>query len=327
MNNVRSASAIIVTSALIVLTGCSSPVATTPDPTSSATPTSNGLSAEIGDRKLLVDWQQLEQVSSASPWELTSIVNADGPSGSQLHGEWSPDGKTIVFAVDDSDGTRDLWTADVETGTAKQLLDCAAPCVWTDEPTYSVDGSSIAYIQGDSANDGTGIGTLRTMPIDGGEPVVRYTSESGVYPMLVSESPDSDRWAIELLRFATTDVADEVVTGRAVGIVNESGELSMLTDMDAGYGAPDWSPDGASLLITDDQEIWSIPESGGEPTALTDLASEGGRALLPAYSADGRLIAFNVEQPAGSTPTVAVMSSKGGEFEPLGPGTHPQLQP
>ena len=44
-------------------------------------------------------------------------VLPDGPAGA-LHPDWSPDGARLVFAVDDADGTRDLWTSDWDGSNA-----------------------------------------------------------------------------------------------------------------------------------------------------------------------------------------------------------------
>jgi len=34
--------------------------------------------------------------------------------GEQLHPDWAPQGSALTFAVDETDGTRDIWTASLD---------------------------------------------------------------------------------------------------------------------------------------------------------------------------------------------------------------------
>ena len=44
-----------------------------------------------------------------------------------LHPDWSPDGARLAFAVDDPDGTRDVWTSDWDGSNAALLVTAACP--------------------------------------------------------------------------------------------------------------------------------------------------------------------------------------------------------
>jgi Tol biopolymer transport system component len=83
---------------------------------------------------------------------------------------------------------------------------------------------------------------------------------------------------------------------------------------------PSWSPDGKTIAYSNSgtarldanalsrtQEIWTVPANGGPPTRLT---YGGGGSDMPAYSPDGRSIAF---------------TNGGGLFIMGANGRHPQL--
>ncbi|MGB4778935.1 TolB family protein [Microbacterium sp.] len=306
---------------LISVTGCSGAGVTEP------TDDHPAVLDLLRESRVLIQWQGEIQVSDPQPWEPEAVVRGDVPAGEQLHPQWSPDGRSIAFALDDADGTRDLWIVDVASGTARALVDCTDPCVWTDEPSFSPDGTEVAYIQGDAAENGDGIGTVRSVPVAGGEPLVLFTADPTEYPFSVAWDPAGQRLAVEVDRFASAGVHEERMTGSAIAILTREGSVSYLTDMADGFSYPAWSPDGISILMSAPGDLWTMPSSGGEPTRWTRLQDDGGRALQGSYSADGAVIVFVVEEPVGSTPTVAVMSAEGGEHVTLGPGTHPRLRP
>jgi len=55
--------------------------------------------------------------------------------------------------------------------------------------------------------------------------------------------------------------------------------------------APSWAPDGASVAVVRDGEVWTVPVGGGEASAVTTTA---GGARDPVFSPDGSTIAFYV---------------------------------
>jgi TolB protein len=64
--------------------------------------------------------------------------------------DWSPDGRSIVFASD-KDGDFDIWVYDIETKAARQLTqDTAADT----DPCWSPDGEKIAFVSSLSGNFG-----------------------------------------------------------------------------------------------------------------------------------------------------------------------------
>lgn len=306
---------VILVAGAICLTACS---ASAP-PADEATPAPTAVGPTV-----VVQWDGRIRIG---PLEDASQVAASqlDPSGDQLHPDVSPDGTQLAFAVDDSDGTRDVWIADVSTGAARLLVDCVSPCGWADDPVWSPDGSSIAYETGTEI-DGVGVGRLEVIPAAGGSSEIRWTSPSTEYPFGIAWSPDGVSLAVESVRFASTSLWEERALGSTVGIIGADGVFTPLTEFGSGLGYPDWSPDGSAIVVSDD-DLWLLPIAGGEPTQLTTIADEGGRALQADWSPDGSELVFAYEEQSGDAPRVAVIPSAGGELRVGGPGTHPRYVP
>ena len=89
-------------------------------------------------------------------------------------------------------------------------------------------------------------------------------------------------------------------------------------------GSPALSPDGGTVLYTvttydldafrSRTEIWSVPVAGGE--ARPFITSESGSSSAPAWSPDGRRIAF-VSTRGGNGPQLYTLTVDGGEARPI----------
>jgi Tol biopolymer transport system component len=78
-----------------------------------------------------------------------------------------------------------------------------------------------------------------------------------------------------------------VLSLKIVNILDSTVKLvSDLSDKDAPYGSPRWSPDGDKILFVMDLDTWVIDTSGQN---LKRLARD---ALDPAWSPDGEQIVF-----------------------------------
>jgi dipeptidyl aminopeptidase/acylaminoacyl peptidase len=92
----------------------------------------------------------------------------------------------------------------------------------------------------------------------------------------------------------------------------------------ARVGSPVLSPDGSRVLYTvttynletfrAKTEIWSVPVAGGEPRPF--ITSEAGSNSAPAWSPDGRRVAF-VSTRGGSGPQIWIIPVDGGEARQL----------
>lgn len=158
---------------------------------------------------------------------MVAAIRADGsndralapslPGGHQSNPDWSPDGKRVVFALQDEDGTEDLWVMRADGTRPRLLLECEAPCVYLDDPSWSPDGRSVAYSKVVDRG-GAGIGTLETVGVRSGRIAVVLGPSRRSFTAGVRWSPDGQRLAFERVQKAGTSL-DAEITGVALNVV------------------------------------------------------------------------------------------------------------
>ena len=104
------------------------------------------------------------------------------PGGEQLHPDWSPDGRRLVLDVADATSTPDIWMADLTDWSARELVDCTAPCLWVQEPAWSRDGSKVAYQRHTTSATGE-VSTIEVLDLASGATSVVYDTgtDKGVF--------------------------------------------------------------------------------------------------------------------------------------------------
>jgi Tol biopolymer transport system component len=152
----------------------------------------------------------------------------------------------------------------------------------------SPDGTRIAF-----AAQHDGVVQIATMGIDGTDLrwLTQYTQD--IRTLLISPTP---AWSPDGSRIAYVDPNGQI----AAVDVDGSHQTELTSDPGVDQW-PAWSPDGSTIAYSnsptglgesgfaDDQEIRTVPSTGGSPTRLTD---DGVWDDMPAYSPDGTRIAF-----------------------------------
>ncbi len=260
--------------------------------------------------------------------------------------DWSPDGKNIVMTSRNTGGSEPLYEYDLATDTYKQLFACDDPCVGTDEPAYSPDGTKVVFIGylGPFVNDapsdcGLWIGDIATGTVTQRTSNTNTQCDREVAPRW---SPDGSKIAYFRERYATSGLTTAVFV-----IDVNGGNEQQLTDWDLVAGYPDWSPDGKWILFAThplfsfnfDAVISNLYRMHPDGTAIEQLTfydTADMRATQPRYTPDGKWIIFTFVTPPASgsglrsTRSLWIMPAEGGEPIVIAQGgiyTHGVWQP
>jgi Tol biopolymer transport system component len=203
--------------------------------------------------------------------------------GGHLSANWSPDGKTAIFAVNDG-----IWEVNADGSDLHQLVHAAPGTGFGDGPSFTPDGKSIVmehccetgirtelYIMN---ADGTGLKQLSTQAFDAAD------TEPQV-------SPDGRRIVFNLCGDPGCVVATVNING---------GNLTRLTDPALDTTYPNWSPDSKKIVFTmqptvngvSTDDIASINPDGSGFTQLTFNPPGRAVCLTPCFSPDGTKILF-----------------------------------
>jgi dipeptidyl aminopeptidase/acylaminoacyl peptidase len=234
------------------------------------------------------------------------------------------DGDRVVYAlrrVVRGEYESHLWERPIRGGRARQLT---RGRVRDASPDISPDGRHVAFVRTPVGGSDT-VAQAWILPLDGGEPWPITSLKHGVAS--VRWSPDGDRLALVAQggdqrfivgpehpgrtpvarRISRLDFRDDEtghVTRRAhlwLLPFRRGASPRQLTSGDYDVLHPAWSPDGSRIAFAADRgpdaaihprlELWSVGTTSGRPR-LRELASMAGDADRPAFSPDGRRLAF-----------------------------------
>jgi TolB protein len=312
----------------LVLTGCATASTPPPPPTSTVTgsATATGWIAYQGDNGL-------------------ALIRADGtdehalfsdPSITGNHPDWSPDGKTLAFEIEQKDdGTDDLWLANADGTHLRRIFDCSRPCQSVQNPAWSPDGTQIAYSWGEFAPADTQ--DIHVLDVATGHEVKKFT-----FPPLVGVidprwSPDGTEIAYTAQRFRTS--ADATPVDGAVGLLNVNGKPTNghpITPWNILGSYPAWSPTGDQIIFqAGDETPFDLKDEGsaGHTSDLWIVRPDGTglRQLTHQGPTDPRL--FGPDWGGGPHPIrVAIYATEGpslilGMLDPDGSHLQPILDP
>jgi len=234
----------------------------------------------------------------APAWKVESPPGAWGERPLDTHtGTWmsldlSPDGKTLVF-----DLLGDIYTLPLEGGEARAL---ASGIAWQMQPTYSPDGSRIAF-----TSDAGGGDNLWVMKSDGSEPRP-VTKETFRLLNSPAWSPDGEYLAARKHFTARRSLGAGEVWLYHVATGGDGVPLTTRRNDQMDLGEPAFSPDGRFVYFSHDTSDGTTFEYSKDPNPgiyaidrldrltgeRTTVVSGLGGACRPVPSPDGKSLAF-----------------------------------
>lgn len=244
------------------------------------------LSPDGGEIALIRDGQ-IVLMPAAGGWP----VRLTTTTGAKSAPSWSPDGSQIAYA-----SRGHIWVVPAAGGEPRQLTHTPPgpgdPRRAADRsPRWSPAGKWILFETGRNGNQDLmvvsedGMTTSFLTMTEANEGSAAW-SPDGKRVSYTARAPDYFSGKLEVIEF------DEN-SGTARG---EPVELHRApTDRGGGWAIPEaaWAPDAETLVVVLQHSGWdklySIPVGGGEPTPVTDGATEDGS---PVFSPDGEWLAF-----------------------------------
>lgn len=220
------------------------------------------------------------------------IVNPDGGNlvavGPGGRPDWSPDDKQFAFDSGSNPALKEgVWVKTVDGGGDQWMIAGRSP-------RWSPDGSLIALV------DDGGLRVLDQIEFDSrslfdGDANVTAVAEG------VAWSPDGQQLAVALERDGRWEVA-------VVGVAGS--ESSLRTRLVGKADGLSWSPDGKTLAAalwnekTKEHRLHLLDVEGEGPPR--ELPGQQGDNRQPAFSPDGKSLAFVSTRPAAAMPAAAV---------------------
>jgi len=311
-------------------TGASSPMPVTATPLATWSPDGSRLVLEAVNGNAGI-W--VADSAGGNPTRLTM-------EGLEGDARWSPDGTELAY-VSRRTGTGDIWVMPAAGGTPRQLTHDIRE---DNSPRWSADGKWIAFISQRGRQSDVWV-----VPAAGG-PEIRVTDDvaeegniqwvgqsntlayhtgisgQSLWALTVNDgkerrlTPDSLRINQIFPSPDGKDVVYEVLRGGGVSDLQvmpiAGGAARTLVAGSSINTAPNWSPDGKSIVFVSDRagnfDIWIVPAAGGEPRQLTNWPSNEGNGAAQ-WSQDGSEVYFLSDRDATPFGDVWKVPAAGGE--------------
>ena len=238
---------------------------------------------------------QIFRLNVRHPRKVTRVTRLPGIVADAA---WSPDGRRVAFRwFRPSAGRPAVYVANANATKPKLLVDNA------NTPAWSPDGRLIAF------SHGSGIGLINVGQALGGN----RSSLHDITHTSADRPQEYPHWTANGKQLLFNGYGDS--RSYDIWVVDPDGRnLRDLTpDRSLEYGAS-WSPNGTKIVFGSNRGLRSI--FGGDlyvmnadGTAVRRL-TRGGKTYAPAWSPDGRLMAFNSRR-AGGANEIYVMHANG----------------
>jgi dipeptidyl aminopeptidase/acylaminoacyl peptidase len=217
-------------------------------------------------------------------------MTAEGVSSS--HPRWSPDGKYLAFLSARNEGKAQIWLLNRSGGEAQRLTDTPQD---VDDFAWSPDSTRLVVILRDPSEEELAAAKTKDKEKEGADDK--------------DKKPKTRKpWVIDRLQFKVDEVGylDRRRTHLyAVDLATKA--LTQITSGDYDDAQPAWSPDSRLIAFTSNRskpdpdrtyntDIWVVAANNTERGAhLTQITTNLGEDSSPAWSPDGKLIAYTTQ--------------------------------
>jgi Tol biopolymer transport system component/DNA-binding winged helix-turn-helix (wHTH) protein len=227
---------------------------------------------------------------------------------------FSPDGSTLAFSRNVSDGTGDLYSVSVSGGEPRRLTFDNRDTIGLD---WASDGKSVLF-----SSSRAGIYSLWRVPASGGDPAwlagggtkMKHPSSARAKNVIAFEN-----WTYEVNLWRAPSGSGGTPPAEAAR------RLTQTTDQ--WNFEPHVSPDGTRIAFVStrsgSEEIWLEGADGAKPTPLT--AFGGARLETPRWSPDGKRLVFSVREKGLAN--LYAVDAAGGSVERLTSETSDAVAP
>ncbi|MGI8856414.1 MAG: S9 family peptidase [Thermomicrobiales bacterium] len=211
--------------------------------------------------------------------------------------DWTPDSQSILFRRDhDGDENTNLLLIPAAGGDAHRITDNAETV--DGSPSFTPDGRTVVF-----GSNGDGPYHIYRVSVDGGRPQQLTRGEHS--ELAVKVSPDGSRAAFARRVPAGVEMRAEL------GILDlSSGTERLLGTFGVHNAAPHWSPDGTTILFTDDssgfQQVILVDAKTG---AVTPLSPPTNDTVGGGFSHDGRSAVYLENRDGNLIPIVHDLAS------------------
>jgi Tol biopolymer transport system component len=246
----------------------------------------------------------------------------------------------LAYVVDETDGTADIWVAALDGSDARRVIDCQPPCAFAEDPTWSPDGTKLAYW-----TNGTDDPTLQQVIIANvatGDTQTVLNAGKLTGPVNPKFSPDGTHLALEVGTYAQAGSDFQLVSSE-IAVVDLTAPTPLVVPITDGMlaGYPDWNPTGDRIIFQagnvdpfshngDVPELYTVRQDGSELTQITHHVDGDPWPALPDWTSDPAMPILVTAIASSTNYSLATLSLADGQITALGgvagpfPGAHPR---